>query len=24
LRAVSIQRVNRPPLWTLVDCIKDQ
>ena len=24
LRAVSIERVNRPPLWTLVDCIKDQ
>jgi phosphatidylethanolamine/phosphatidyl-N-methylethanolamine N-methyltransferase len=24
LRAVSIQRVNRPPLWTLVDCVKDQ
>ena len=24
LRAVSIERVNRPPLWSLVDCIKDQ
>jgi phosphatidylethanolamine/phosphatidyl-N-methylethanolamine N-methyltransferase len=24
LRAVSIERVNRPPLWTLVDCVKDQ